>query len=93
MTKEHIRSDFLNILNEKFIALSVVSKEVANLIKRSLSALKVFFVIEGMEINHIHVKLYPLYKIQTEIRQNMNDNIIYFDEYKGLFNYATWSKG
>lgn len=83
VTKEHISSDFLNISNEKFLPLLAVSKEVANLIKRSLSALRVFLVIEGMEINHIHVKLYPIYKIRTEAQQNMSNDMIYFNEYKG----------
>lgn len=83
VTKEHIPSDFLNMSNEKFIALMTTSKTVANLIKQSLSAVRVFLIIEGMEIDHIHIKLYPAYKIQVEESSLLNMEKVYFHEYKG----------
>jgi diadenosine tetraphosphate (Ap4A) HIT family hydrolase len=61
LTKEHYDSDPTEIPDKNLKELIIAAKKVANILKKKLKVQKVGFVIEGLGVNHIHVKLYPLY--------------------------------
>jgi diadenosine tetraphosphate (Ap4A) HIT family hydrolase len=60
----------------------IASKKVAKMIEGSLKPKRIFLVIEGMEINHIHIKLYPKYKIERKVPSQKTD-YIYDEKYYG----------
>ncbi len=60
--KKHLDSDATEIPDNEYSQLMLAAKKVAKLLKEKLHPEKVAIVIEGMEINHAHVKLYPIYK-------------------------------
>lgn len=61
ITKEHYDSDYTEMPDKPYKELMITAKKVAKLLKKELRVNKVASVIEGLGVNHIHVKLYPIY--------------------------------
>jgi diadenosine tetraphosphate (Ap4A) HIT family hydrolase len=61
LTKEHYDSDPTEIPDKNLKELIIAAKKVAKILKKKLKVQQVGFVIEGLGVNHIHVKLYPIY--------------------------------
>jgi len=40
-----------------------------------LGAKRVFLVVEGMEVKHIHIKLYPVYKVNSSVSPKIIDTL------------------
>ena len=59
--KEHYNSDPTEMPDEQYKELMIAAKKVAILLKEKLKVSRVAFVLEGLGVNHIHVKLYPIY--------------------------------
>ena len=60
--KEHIESNFSNVSDKELSEIILAAKKVAKLLEKKLNVERVALVIEGLEINHLHVKLYPIGK-------------------------------
>jgi diadenosine tetraphosphate (Ap4A) HIT family hydrolase len=61
ITKEHYDSDSTEMPDKPYKELMIASKKVAKLLKKKIKVSRVASVIEGLGVNHIHVKLYPIY--------------------------------
>jgi len=61
--KTHQPGDFLQLDDLGFQGLLAASREVARLLKGALDLQRVGLVIEGMGIDHAHVKLIPMHGI------------------------------
>jgi len=59
--KDHYDSDPTDMPDDKYCDLFLAAKEVAKLLKERLDVKRVAMVVEGIGVNHMHVKLYPLY--------------------------------
>jgi len=60
--KQHISPYMFNIDDKIYCSLLLTAKKIAKAIDKSLKPLKTGLVIEGLEVEHIHIKLYPLTK-------------------------------
>ncbi|MBU2104497.1 MAG: HIT domain-containing protein [Nanoarchaeota archaeon] len=58
--KNHIEPYIFDVDDNLYCRLLIFSKKVAKSIDSALNPIKTGLVIEGLEINHIHVKLFPL---------------------------------
>jgi histidine triad (HIT) family protein len=63
--KEHLDSDLYNNRDEDISEAMLASKEVAKLLQTKLGVERVITIIEGLEVNHLHIKLYP-YKAEKD---------------------------
>jgi diadenosine tetraphosphate (Ap4A) HIT family hydrolase len=63
ITKRHYGSYQFDLPDDVYTKLFLVSKKVGKSIDKSLKAQRTFLVVEGMEVNHIHVKLYPVFRV------------------------------
>lgn len=61
LTKEHYDSNITDMPDKPYKDLMIAAKKVAKILKKKLKVKKVAFVIEGLGVNHVHIKLYPLY--------------------------------
>lgn len=61
LTKKHFDSKFTDMPDEDLKRLIIASKKIAKLLEQKLDVKRVAIVIEGLGVNHIHVKLYPIY--------------------------------
>jgi len=58
--KSHFGSEVFNMPEEFYCDFLRAARTVALLLKEKLGAVRVFMVKEGAEINHAHIKLYPV---------------------------------
>lgn len=65
--KKHYESDFFLIDEKGFYERYLqAAKEVVNMLKKGLGVHRVALVMEGMGVNHVHLKLYPLHGLEKE---------------------------
>ncbi|HCB51333.1 TPA: hypothetical protein DEP21_02020 [Patescibacteria group bacterium] len=59
--KKHYESNIANLDNDIISNLMIASNKVINLLRKGLNVDRVGIIIEGMQVNHIHVRLYPFF--------------------------------
>lgn len=59
--KKHI-GYFIDMNDSDYKKLMIVAKRISKAIQKTFNPVKVGIIIEGLEVNHVHVKLYPLSK-------------------------------
>jgi diadenosine tetraphosphate (Ap4A) HIT family hydrolase len=79
--KKHLDSMFFKVSDKDLAAFIVVSKKVANMLKRRLKVSQVSLVFEGLDIQHLHAKLYP--KIPGVPCVKINSKSVFFRCYPG----------
>ena len=60
--------------------LMKASKTIEEILDTTLKTSCTFMVMKGMEIDHAHIKLYPVYKIRIKINQDRT-SMDYYDGY------------
>ena len=81
--KKHFDSDVFDMPEEDYKKLMIASRKVAKLLIKGLKVKRVSFVMEGMGVNHIHVKLYPLHGLKEKFTEMWGKEKVYFDIYPG----------
>src|SRR3972149_305011 len=61
ITKQHYDSDFYSNDNAVVTAAITAAQSTAELLKKKLGCERVLTRIEGLEVSHLHIKLYPFY--------------------------------
>ncbi len=61
ISKKHYSSYSFDLDDEKYKKLMIASKKVALLLDKKLNVKRTAMVMEGLGINHAHIKLYPLH--------------------------------
>ena len=84
LTKQHFDS-YINSLpdgtyNKYFQAL----KKVTSMLEKGLAVKRVAVAIEGMAINHAHIKLYPLHGLKDKFEEVLAKDRVYFEKYEGF---------
>jgi diadenosine tetraphosphate (Ap4A) HIT family hydrolase len=74
----------------EYLALMEASRNVANLLKKSLGVTRVAMVIEGTGVAYAHVKLYPLHGKLAEKTDIFSDQTTFTEDYLG---YLTTVEG
>ena len=60
--KTHFGGYAFGLKNNDYSRLLLISKRIARAMDRALKPVKTGLVIEGIEVDHVHVKLFPLAK-------------------------------
>ncbi len=60
--KRHIAPYFFDAEDKLYIEALLLAKKIAKAIDRALKPVKTGLLIEGLELDHIHIKLQPLTK-------------------------------
>ncbi|MAG78442.1 diadenosine tetraphosphate hydrolase [archaeon] len=82
LPKKHHGSYVFEMKEDDYVALMVASRNVAKLTDDKLRSLRTCMVMEGMEVNHAHIKLYPIYEVLTNIASGTID----LNKYPGHIN-------
>jgi len=64
LTKEHYNADAFEMPDDIYQKLMLAGKKVSKILKKGLGVERVVMVMEGMGVNHAHIKLYPLYELK-----------------------------
>lgn len=83
ISKEHYDSYAFDMPDDAYGKLMLASKKVARMLEKGLGVHRVAMVMEGLGVNHVHIKLYPLHGLQGKFAQNLAKEIKFFDKYEG----------
>ena len=83
LTKKHYNSYAFDMLDTEYGKFMLASKKVAKLLEKSLKVKRVAMVMEGMGINHAHIKLYPLHGVKNKFEETWAKERVFFDKYEG----------
>lgn len=83
ITKEHYDSYAAGMDDETYAEFFLFAKKVSKLLDKKLGVKRTALVMEGMGINHAHIKLYPLHGLGSEFQEMWTEEKIFFDKYKG----------
>ena len=91
--KDHFESDVLSLPDEILKDLIVASKKVGNILRNYFFDVeRVGFIIEGMGMPHMHVKLFPMhgteYLKNGEWKQFTSNHDAWFPKYEGFLSSA-----
>jgi histidine triad (HIT) family protein len=75
ITKKHFDSYQFDLPDDVYTKLFLFAKKVGKILEKALGAKRVFLVVEGMEVKHIHIKLYPVYKINSNVSPKIIDTL------------------
>ncbi len=92
LTKKHYPSYTFDMPNKIYKKLMLVSKKVAKILEKGLKVKRVAMVMEGMGIDHVHIKLYPLHGIKKKFIETWAQKQIFFNKYKGYISTLTGPK-
>lgn len=83
ITKEHYDSDATDMPDKPYKELMIATKKVSKLLEKELRVKRVAMVMEGMGVNHVHIKLYPLHGLDEKFKDGELKGNVYFDKYPG----------
>ena len=83
MPKSHFDSDAFLMPDKDYQELMLATKKVSEILRKGLSVNRVAMVAEGMGVNHVHIKLYPLYGIEKEFQEIWAKEKVFFENYQG----------
>jgi len=73
-TKEHLDSYIFNLKEKDYLDLMLFSRKVGKMLGEALETKRTSLIMEGMGINHAHVKLVPLYGIEGDNWKQVKSN-------------------
>ncbi len=83
--KEHFDSDFFLIEDSDFVQRYFLAiREVVELLKSKLNVVRVGMIMEGMGVNHLHIKLYPMWGLSEQREPEVSSEKVFFDRYPGF---------
>jgi diadenosine tetraphosphate (Ap4A) HIT family hydrolase len=63
--------------------LILATKKVAKILEKGLKVQRVAMVMEGLGVNHVHIKLYPIFGLEDKFREIWAPEKIFFEKYEG----------
>jgi len=83
LAKKHYPSYAFDMQNEAYQKLMLASKKVAKLLETKLKVKRVAMAMEGMGVDHVHIKLYPLHGLKSKFEEIWTSEKIFFEDYGG----------
>jgi len=83
MSKQHYNSDLSDMSSEMYKQFFDAARLVSEILKIKLPVYRVAMVLEGMGINHAHIKLYPLHGLENPFQEMWTQERVFFEKYAG----------
>jgi diadenosine tetraphosphate (Ap4A) HIT family hydrolase len=83
LTKEHYDSYVFDMSDDVYSRFLVATKKVVKILEKGLGIQRVAMVMEGMGVNHAHIKLYPLHGLDEKFTEMWAKEKIFLDKYPG----------
>jgi histidine triad (HIT) family protein len=82
ITKKHFDSYAFDMPDKDYERLMKATKTVAKILEKGLGVQRVAMVMEGMGVNHIHIKIYPMHGLNFKSYRDMiHPERVFFDKY------------
>ncbi len=92
VTKEHYDSYAFDMPEDVYGRLMNASRKVAKILEKGLGVKRVAMVLEGMGVNHVHIKLYPLHGLDEKFEEMWASEKVWFNKYEGYITTKTGEK-
>jgi diadenosine tetraphosphate (Ap4A) HIT family hydrolase len=92
ITKNHYPSDFTKMPEDVFKEFALSAKKLAHILKKKLEVGRVAMVIEGMGVDHAHIKLYPMHGVGEDFESMVADEKVYYENYPGFVDSRSGEK-
>jgi diadenosine tetraphosphate (Ap4A) HIT family hydrolase len=83
ISKQHYNSDLSDMSSEMYKQFFDAARSVSEILKRELPVYRVAMVLEGMGIDHAHIKLYPLHGLENTFHEMWAQERVFFEKYAG----------
>lgn len=83
LTKRHYDSDATDMPDKNYGELMIAAKKVAKILEAKIKVKRVAIVMEGLGVNHAHIKLYPIPGLNNKFEETWAKKRVYFDKYQG----------
>ena len=83
ISKQHYDSDLSDMSDNTYEKFCSAARQVSNILKAGLPVYRVAMVLEGMGINHAHIKLYPLHGLEKAFHEMWAQDRVFFEKYTG----------
>lgn len=84
ISRKHLNSYIFELEQEEIDAIMRAARQVAGMLERGLSVRRVNLVFEGLEVDHIHAKLYPVHGIDSRFVSIVPEETVKFNSYPGF---------
>ncbi|MCB0721561.1 MAG: HIT family protein [Ignavibacteriae bacterium] len=81
--KEHYDSYIFEMPDDVYVDFLLKAKELGKKIDKVLGVQRTAMVMEGMGVNHAHIKLYPLHGLDEDFAEIVAEERKYSDKYEG----------
>ena len=81
--KKHYPSYVFKMPEDVYERLMKIVNKIAKTIDQALGVKRTAMVMEGMGVNHAHIKLYPLHGLEQEFKDMWADEKVFFEKYEG----------
>lgn len=90
--KNHRDSKIFEMNDDEYMKLMHASKVVAGLLKNKLWVERTGMIIEGMWVNHAHVKLYPMHGLSDNWKPIESSEKVFYENYPWFLTTHIWEQ-
>ena len=83
ISKQHYDSYVFDMPESVYKNMFMASREVAKLLEKAFKISRIAIVMEGMGVNHAHIKLYPLHGVTEKFKETWASEKKFFEKYEG----------
>jgi len=83
LTKKHYHSYAFDMPDDVYKKLLLVTKKVAKTLDKALNVKRTAMVMEGLGIDHSHIKLYPIHGLKESFEEIWAPKKVFFEKYEG----------
>jgi diadenosine tetraphosphate (Ap4A) HIT family hydrolase len=92
-SKEHLGSYIFDLPDEDYFSMLTAAKKVGHLLDRALNVKRTGLIMEGMGVDHAHIKLIPLHGIPDGLwTQHLSSKKEFNEKYQGHITSADGPK-
>jgi histidine triad (HIT) family protein len=81
--KKHFDSYIFDIDDKDYKNIMIATKKIAKLLDIKLNVKRTAMVMEGLGVNHAHIKLYPIYGLDDKFKETWSKDRVFFEKYEG----------
>lgn len=90
--KEHYDSYAFEMPEEIYTKFFLTAKKLGKVIDEKLNVVRTALVMEGMGVNHAHIKLYPMHGLDKDFKSMSSGEPKFYEKYQGSLSTAMGPK-
>jgi len=84
ISKAHYPSDIVTIDENVYKKFFMTARRVSRILNERLHTKRCSIVLEGMGVNHAHLKVYPMHGLGQHWKATESDKRVFYEQYPGF---------